>query len=138
MYSQLEVKYTRLELAGQKAEMKFQNETLRVQKFENTFFQLINLYNGIVHSMDIKTHLKSETGRDCFKLLFENLKETIEDYKRSLNNGNKVSNKEILVGYTFFYNNYVSDLSNYFRTVYHIIKFIKSSDIKTKNNTHLF
>jgi hypothetical protein len=53
MFSQLEVKYTRLELAGQKKEMATQNATLIQQKFENTFFQLLGLFNNISDSIDI-------------------------------------------------------------------------------------
>jgi hypothetical protein len=71
MYSQLEVKYTRLELAGQKQEMKEQNLTLRQQKFENTFFQLINLFSSIVNSLDLRSRqTKSVTtsGRECFDI----------------------------------------------------------------------
>ena len=40
MYNQLELRYTRSELEGQKGEMIKQNETLQKQQFENTFFQL--------------------------------------------------------------------------------------------------
>ncbi len=132
MYSQLEVKYTRLELAGQKKEMKLQNETLRTQKFENTFFQLINLFNDISNSMDITNYGKDYTGRDCFKELFEEFRRNTEQYKRGLNNGNKISPKEILEGYSIFYNNFLSDLSHYYRTIYHVLKFIDNSDIENK------
>ncbi len=73
MYSQLEVKYTRLELKGQKEEMKLQNETLRQQKFENTFFQLLTLFNSIVNSLDLRSRRTKEVatlGRDCFNIFY--------------------------------------------------------------------
>jgi hypothetical protein len=78
MYSQLEVKYTRLELSEQKLEMRAQNETLLNQKFENTFFQLLTLFNSIVNSMDLrrsdsKTAVISQ-GRDCFEIFYRRLK----------------------------------------------------------------
>lgn len=55
MYSQLEVKYTRLELEGQKNELIEQNKTLRQQRFENTFFQLLRNHQDIVNSIDIRS-----------------------------------------------------------------------------------
>ena len=82
MYSQLEVKHTRLELAGQKQEMKEQNETLRQQKFENTFFQLLNLFSSIVNSLDLrKSSSKTDvisTGRDCFEIFYKRLQGTLQ------------------------------------------------------------
>jgi len=70
MYSQLEVKYTRLELAGQKEQMILQNQTLLNQRFENTFFQLLTLFNSIINSLDLREKNSNTiiaTGRDCFK-----------------------------------------------------------------------
>ena len=37
-----ELKMTRIELEGQKQEFHIQNETLKIQRFENTFFQLLS------------------------------------------------------------------------------------------------
>lgn len=138
MYSQLEVKYTRLELAGQKEEMKEQNNTLRQQKFENTFFQLLNLFNSIINSLDIrnrKTLSVTTTGRDCFVIFYKRLyayldiitKENLEmkDIKHA-------SINQIIEAYDKLYSEDKSDMSHYFRTIYHIIKFIDTSDIENK------
>src|SRR3990170_3845288 len=56
---------------GQKQQMIQQNFTMKQQRFENTFFQMVNLHHQIVNGIDI-----GETkGRDCFKLLFTTVKE---------------------------------------------------------------
>jgi hypothetical protein len=150
MYSQLEVKYTRLELAGQKEELKAQNLTLRQQKFENTFFQLITLFNSIVNSLDLRKRDNGEiisTGRDCFENFYkrfqsysqiENSKEFNEKKQFDLNIERKdfgLSNTSIenaIIAYSNLYEKDKSDMSHYFRTIYHIFKFIENSEIKNK------
>lgn len=139
MYSQLEVKHTRLELAGQKEEMKEQNLTLRQQKFENTFFQLINLFSSIVNSLDLRsrqTKAVTTSGRECFDIFYKRLRSHLTTivYGGASSNDN-LSNATIqqtIQAYDILYRNEKSDLSHYFRTIYHIYKFIDQSDIENK------
>jgi len=139
MYSQLEVKYTRLELQGQKKEMKVQNETLKQQKFENTFFQMLNLFHSIVNSIDLKKNLSAEiisTGRDCFEIFYNRF----NGYYNVIESGdtwpqrkiNEVSMSQTIDCYDKLYKQSKSDLSHYYRTIYHIFKFIDNSNIKNK------
>jgi hypothetical protein len=138
MYSQLEVKYTRLELSEQKLEMRAQNETLLNQKFENTFFQLLTLFNSIVNSMDLrrsdsKTAVISQ-GRDCFEIFYRRLKSQSPN-GNSLTEGflfDSANIDDTLLAFDKLYINVRSDLSHYFRTFYHIIKFIDNSTINNK------
>lgn len=139
MYSQLEVKYTRLELAGQKIELKNQNLTLQKQRFENTFFQLLNLFNSNVEAIDLRdkeSRKINSTGRDCFKVFHNYLeKYTKQDLFGNHNSNKKIDNvsvEELNKAYYKLYESYKSDLSHYFRTLYHIIKFVDSSDIENK------
>ena len=138
MYSQLEVKYTRLELAGQKQEMKEQNETLRQQKFENTFFQLLNLFSSIVNSLDLrKSTSKTEvisTGRDCFEIFYRRLQMTLQEKNKHILGFTIQSStsQQAIKAYSQFYDNNKSDMSHYFRTLYHIIKFVDKSTIENK------
>lgn len=138
MYSQLEVKYTRLELSGQKEEMMLQNKTLRQQKFENTFFQLLTLFSSIVNSLDLRKSRSSteviSTGRDCFEIFYKRLVIFLTN-RNQHTAGFKKENAtldEILLAYEDLYNNDKSDMSHYFRTIYHIVKFIDTSDIENK------
>ena len=139
MYSQLEVKYTRLELSGQKGEMMEQNKTLRQQKFENTFFQLLSLFNSIVNSIDIRnrtTLVVTTSGRDCFEVFYKrlNLHLTSVIYGESSNGGDLTQStaEQAIEAYDRFYTKDKSDMSHYFRTFNHIIKFINKSDIENK------
>ena len=139
MYSQLELKYTRRELSDQKAEMVAQNETLRLQKFENTFFQLLGLFNSIVNSLDISgidTLQVTTSGRDCFEVFYKRLKVHLSNiiYGEKNNKGNVsgATIEQAISAYDRLYSKDKSDLSHYFRTIYHIIKFIDKSDIENK------
>lgn len=121
MYSQLEVKYTRYELEGQKKELIEQNKTLRKQRFENTFFQLLQNHQDIVKGIDLRypSGKLVSAGRDCFKTFYE-------QFKSRLN-----KNVEIAITierYMDFYHMHQADLGHYFRNMYHIIKFIHNSD----------
>lgn len=133
MYSQLEIKYTRLELSGQKQEMKMQNKTLRQQKFENTFFQLLNLFLSIVNSLDLRNPTsKSDvisTGRDCFENFYKKLQGKLGNNGRIMQN---LTVEQVVNAYGKFYDSNKSDMSHYYRTLYHIIKFIDNSSIENK------
>lgn len=138
MYSQLEVKYTRLELSGQKEEMMEQNRTLRLQKFENTLFQLLTLFNSIVNSMDLRK-IRSTTeviskGRDCFEIFYKKLNAFLIENNSHINGfkSPSASIDQIIQAYDNLYDINKSDMSHYFRTIYHIVKFIDKSDIENK------
>jgi len=139
MYSQLEVKYTRLELSGQKEEMKEQNNTLRQQKFENTFFQLLSLFNSIVNSLDIrnrKTLAVTTSGRDCFVVFYRrlanHLNSIIYGEASAMKDLSEATAVQTVEAYDKLYSEDKSDMSHYFRTIYHIIKFVDKSEIENK------
>lgn len=135
MYSQLEVKYTRLELAGQKEEMQFQNETLRVQKFENTFFQMLNLLSDSVNSLDLINSKSVISGRDCYKQFYFEFRQCIINDFSGIEYDYQLKDatiKETIYGYNLFYTIRKSDLSHYFKTLYHIVKFIDNSNVTNK------
>jgi hypothetical protein len=139
MYSQLEVRYTRLELVGQKEEMIEQNKTLRQQRFENTFFQMLSLFNSIVNSLDIrnrKTRSVTTSGRDCFEVFYRkltiHLSHILKEKDPTNENLDTASVSEAISAYDELYSNDKSDMSHYFRTIYHIIKFVDRSNVDSK------
>lgn len=83
-----ELKDTRKEIAGQRKESELQNETLRRQRFENTFFQMMSLQQEIVNTLSCTcknknrsfTQTEKHSGREIFKALYE---EDIAYYKDS-------------------------------------------------------
>ncbi|MBP4137257.1 hypothetical protein [Flavobacterium geliluteum] len=78
IHNRYELELTRTEMSNQQLEMKKQNETLEIQKFENLFFQLLKNHNDIkkafYYIMDLNlfakfilafsNHLPSSDGRD--------------------------------------------------------------------------
>lgn len=76
-----ELEQTREELKGQKEEFIQQNETLRRQRFENTFFQMMSLQQEIVNTLSysntqiipVGTQMPKIEGRDVFRVLYEYL-----------------------------------------------------------------
>ena len=80
-----ELEATREELAGQKTQMEMQNQTLRKQNFEDTFFQLLQLHNDIVNAIDLVNPRRTiiTKGRDCFSVFFSRLREVYKRHKGS-------------------------------------------------------
>lgn len=107
-----------------------QNKMISQQKFENTFFQMLNLFHSIVNSIDHYEH----KGRDCFGSFYERFWVSVSRinenglYKISDN----LSEEGAIDAYEKIYDEFKSDLSHYFRTLYHIYKFIDKSKIDDK------
>ena len=134
-----ELKLQREEMEETRGEFIKQNETLIQQKFENTFFQLINLFNSIVNTLDLRnkqSKVVTTLGRECFDVFFKRLR----NHLRTIMYGGASANDNLegasiaqtLEAYQILYNNEKSDMSHYFRTIYHIYKFIDTSEIKNK------
>src|SRR5688572_9814474 len=80
-----ELTATRAELRGQKEQLEAQNRTLRIQSFENTFFQLVRLHNDIVNAIDLVKPGEGgrvTKGRDCFKVFYSRLVQEYEKERR--------------------------------------------------------
>ena len=132
-----ELEATRKELKGQKEQFILQNETLRKQTFENTFFQMVSLHNEIGTTMEILgpkmssgIPAKKTIGRSCFIELFRELRSIYnQELKKEVTGKNLVLINEI---YVEFYRNRQSAIGHYFRNLYQILKFISESEIENK------
>lgn len=121
-------------------------KTQRYQRFENTFFQLLNFHNQIVNAMSVTidkdrqkytssqnpsheyfTESVKYTGRDYFKYFYEELPQLVELNKKY---NEKISVKTI---YEYAFGAERGQLGHYFRHLYHIVKFIDKSDIEEKD-----
>lgn len=132
----------RQELKDTRVEFQVQNETLKIQRFENTFFNLLSLHQQIVNSIDISYYKKKEkdtsewekaafgihhtnedkekvtlVGRDVFAFTGSILHEAIKLHPE---NHDKI--------YQEHYSEYNSDFGHYFRTLYRIIKLVDETD----------
>lgn len=124
-FQRYELKLQRKELQDQRKEFEQQNQTLALQRFENTFFNMLQLQQEIVAGLEYTpnnlyksiNNLPKDTykGREVFEQLFKVIKVGIET--------------EGLDSYC--HSKYISLLDHYFRHFYTIINFIdKSTDFE--------
>lgn len=131
-----ELKLQREELRDTRAEFEIQNETLKLQRFESTFFNLLNLHHQIVGAIDYRYYKRKEknsryqlanldeekeavtiNGRDVFRfrynLMSQNLKNSQENYEGI---------------YMASYEESSTDFGHYFRNLYRMIKLVDQTD----------
>lgn len=144
-----EFELQRVELKETRKIFEEQSETLKIQRFENTFFQLLSLHHELVDKLKFEkpslnytteslekrtvltkacqdlnakmqysnyTHKQNSSGGSESK---ENFPESIEVAEERMN---KVYKK-------FYFEDYKQILSHYFRNIYHIFKFIKTTEL---------
>lgn len=103
---------------------RIQENYIKQQRFEDTFFRLLDHYKKNLDSMDIRdvnedTRIMA-TGCECFKSMYVEMKRFI---------GENTKPENIAHYYDFLQDYYKHDLHHYFRFLYHILKFIKQSEI---------
>ena len=133
-----ELSYQREELKETRLEFKIQNKTLKIQRFENTFFNLLSLHHKIVDGIDHVIKVKkddtpswvdemsmkpteyvriTEKGRDVFKWW-------LEEFNQEYNNQKPKNFNEFYIN---FYPKVQTDFGHYFRNLYRIIKFVEGT-----------
>jgi len=140
-----EFELQRQELTQTREVFSEQSKTLKLQQFESTFFNMLNLHHQIVNAIDIvKTDFEYVEGsflsftdntkkiertlnaRDCFAYFYSEYQDyyqtNAKEYEKEREGGKE--NELINKSYTKFYNHYQSDLGHYFRNLYNILKFI--------------
>ena len=72
-----ELQITNLQLEGQKEQLEEQNKILRIQRFENTFFQMLTQFqeivNGLTYTYNNCGVIQEKRGREIFNDIFENV-----------------------------------------------------------------
>jgi hypothetical protein len=131
-----ELELTRNEVRGQKEQLETQNLTMKQQRFENTFFSLLNLFNSIVNSLEVEVPRiglgppAEAKGRDCFVIFYQDFqREYIGQRKTSPDWSHRVL---CVTAYERFVKYRQTYVGHYFRTLYNIIKFIASSEAENK------
>lgn len=131
-----ELALTRKEMEDQTAEFEKQNETLKIQRFENTFFNMLSQFQEVVNSLSVKYKKAGDeievTGREVFRTTFERMPVIVDipsgdkNFQRIVGMMNVIK-KEKMEGYcksdvpTYF--------DHYFRLLYRILKFVKDSPL---------
>lgn len=112
-----ELKISAKELKNSADALIKQNETLRQQTFEGTFFELLKLLNEIVISLRVQQNLR--VGRECFQLYLDELEGRLINAKATDDYAAFVQ------VYEKFYSDYQAQLGHYFRLLYNVIKLVK-------------
>lgn len=135
-----ELGYQRDELRETRKEFVIQNKTLKTQRFENTFFNLLSIHNSIVSSIDFETRKRIQiqgekgwntvtiTGRDVFKEKYEINKGKFESIA-AISDLNNV--------YSPIYSDVQTDFGHYFRGLYRIIKFTANTEFFSKEELNI-
>lgn len=136
-----ELKLTRKVMKRQHKALASQDATLKQQAFENTFFQLLRLHHDNVSSMDLgggPIGMSSDgqvlvTGRDCFETFYGRLRRSYRNALERLSGAQNVQPREIIFSaYEEFHLEHQADVGHYFRSLYHIIKFVDASGVENK------
>lgn len=133
-----ELKYTRQELKEQKNEFILQNETLRHQRFENTFFQMLTLQQEIVSGLNHFYRGVNGTVETVSRSMFGDLFLYVQVYH---NNTTYLSLKELLnkCGITPYCSlNLPEHFDHYFRHLYRIIKFVDETDFLSEDEKYSY
>lgn len=139
----------RKELKRTRKEFKQQNETLILQKFENTFFKLLELHHQIVNDIDFRYYKSKEKvgssivayslksseekeiveirGRDVFRYTFKNLYDDLLE--------NKKDGFERM--YVKHYEKNQTDFGHYFRNLYQILRFVDEFEFNNKTKARI-
>ncbi|UFH58506.1 putative phage abortive infection protein [Sulfurovum mangrovi] len=118
-----EFKLQRQELEQSRKVFIEQSKTLKQQRFETTFFSMIELYNKTIDDLN-KLSENNNYFKDFRQDLIKNFK---TDRKDPRNNHINAVNK-----YKGLYYNKREDLAQYFKTIYRILKIIDLADISEK------
>ncbi|MDD3667018.1 MAG: putative phage abortive infection protein [Bacteroidales bacterium] len=131
----------RKELSDTRLEFNIQNHTLKLQRFENTFFNLISIHHQIVNSIDydvkerlnpfdqVKGKIPQKdrlNGRDVFKYRYDELSDLLSNWP---------DKDEINKVYLKFYEKVQTDFGHYFRNLYRIIKFVDNTQFLDSINS---
>lgn len=123
-----ELDLQRKELEAQRLEFEQQNKTMKLQRFENTFFNMMQLQQQIVNDLHlqvsynafvrgktgsgIETVTKELHGREVIRHIYDNVKKTVSN--KGLSHYQEAKDRDLL--------------DHYFRHLYTILRFVDESD----------
>ncbi len=125
-----ELKLTRNEIQGQREQMQLQNRTLSLQQFENTFFQLMDLFNELVRNLEDRS--EGLKGKACFNKWYSRFRWKYDDTVRKMGPSISDDTKLLEIAHNQFSSGFPLDISNYFKTLYHLLWFVDRSSIVDK------
>ena len=153
-----EFELQRVELGETRKVFIEQSETLKIQRFENTFFQLFSLHHELVDKLSFKwTGPFEQTAllekRAVLSKAFEDLQNKftqsnyvwvkdsfgIESSKLDIPKTIEIAEVRMIEVYKeLYFDDYKQILSHYFRNVYHIYKFILTTKLIEKSKKQFY
>lgn len=126
-----ELRVSSAELRRSAEALSEQNNSIKLQSFENRLFNMISLHHEIVNGIDLRVKGEvTSSGRDCLRVFYKRL---VKEFAPALRGDNLNYKDGILSGYAKFYEKHAHELGHYFRNIYRILKFIEESDIPRKS-----
>lgn len=133
-----ELALTRKEMEEQTAEFEKQNETLKIQRFENTFFNMMSQFQEVVNNLTVMVTTSSgiyeSKGRDVFQAQFEKTVVYVDLKNETKNKARFRGMKGALEEYNldgYLYSDTPTCFDHYFRLLYRILKFVKTTSLVT-------
>jgi len=131
-----EIRMQRDQISLNHKEFKKQNKNFKRQRFENTFFQLVSLHHQIVNNLKYEEHHTDmhkiiHGGRDVFYKLKEDYKIYYQTLATKHEHQHKHQELDTLIKAIrkVYQENYQDSLSHYYRNLYHIYRFIYTSNL---------
>ena len=130
-----ELSLTREELKGHRGEMQAQNKNLIIQRFENTFFNILELLESCRD--DITTlgmDMSQKHGRDAISSIYGYFHSSTTKYINTESGQKPMLTDEcksvegIVQKYYELYRKYEHDLGQYYRVLYNALKFVDYAD----------
>lgn len=130
-----ELELTRKEMEEQTAEFEKQNETLKIQRFENTFFNMLSQFQEVVNNLTATVNAGMQSsGREVFRDLYENATVYVKIPKDGLR---YQTTKGMRIALAIFkMDGYMKSempaiFDHYFRLLYRILKFVRDTPLIT-------
>lgn len=138
-----DLRQQRTEMKAQTAQFEKENETLRIQRFENTFFNMLSQFQEIVNNISYSYHdyttknTVTIKGREAFYVSFETAPHTpsITSWNPEYENRPYQGMSEVIgvLGKEGYMDAFTpSYFDHYFRMLYRILKFVKTSPLVTE------
>ncbi|ESS73933.1 hypothetical protein MGMO_8c00700 [Methyloglobulus morosus KoM1] len=124
-----ELKLSTEELAKSAKALELQNKALAQQNFENTFFQLLRRHGELVS----EASYNNLTGRYVFQNLYQTRLTHI--YNNEVTKVEDI-NERAITSYKVFFSHHHHLLAHYFRVLYHVFKFIDTSQLSEDDKSN--
>lgn len=141
-YQRIELEKSTKQLEESAIALKNQNDLIKKQNIEATFFQLLKLYNEIVQGLQIiaegvNSNRKPieiiKINRECITYSFGLVRYQLQEkgYENETNDQKRL--ELIEEAYEIVFAKYSNAIGHYFRNIYLIFKFIDDSDMEFKD-----